>query len=74
MCTPEEADILSRGNKKSEKLRNALMRDTPTELLNNSRYIGEREYLPHSSSKTKEGFSQAQKHKEKLLEYDKTRY
>ena len=73
VCTREEMEVLSRGTKKSEKLRQHLMKNAPQELLNNKCFNGDRDYLPNTSSKMKEDYLQAEKHKEKLLEYDKTR-
>ena len=55
---------MDRGSKKSEKLRTQLM----------SVGGGNREVLPNMSAKMKEGYEAAKKHKDKLLEYDRTRY
>ena len=66
-------EILSRGSKKSEKLRQQLMKNAPLELLNSKLFNGDRDFLPNTSAKMKEEYLQAEKHKEKLLEFDKTR-
>ena len=73
VCTSEEEEILSRGSKKSEKLRQYLMKDGPTALLGGSMFNGDRDYLPNDRAKMKEGYLKAEKHKEKLLEFDRTR-
>ena len=62
MCTAEELEVLSRGSKKSEKLRQRLMGEE------------NRDYLLSSSAKVKDGLDKAKLHKDKLLEYDRTRY
>ena len=73
VCTAEEQEILSRGSKKSEKLRQQLLKNTPSELLNSKCFNGDRDFLPNTSAKVKEDYLKAEKHKEKLLEFDKTR-
>ncbi|KAL4228260.1 Activating signal cointegrator 1 [Mactra antiquata] len=72
VCTNEQEEILSRGSKKSDKLRQTLMRDIPSVLLGKHTINGDRDYLPQNKIKTKEDFQKAEKHKEKLLEYDRT--
>ncbi|XP_045216561.1 activating signal cointegrator 1-like [Mercenaria mercenaria] len=72
VCTREEEEILSRGSKKSEKLRQFLMKDAPSGLLSGSMFNGDRDYLPNDRAKTKESYIKAEQHKEKLLEYDRT--
>lgn len=49
------------------------MKDTPASLLGGSLMNGDRDYLPNYHALTKEQYLQAEKHKEKLLEYDRTR-
>ena len=66
-------EILSRGSKKSDKLRQHLFKDPPSELLSHTMFNGNRDYISSNNTKMKDGFVQAEKHKEKLLEYDKTR-
>ncbi|XP_060553293.1 activating signal cointegrator 1-like [Ruditapes philippinarum] len=73
VCTREEEEILSRGSKKSEKLRQFLMKDNPSGLLGGgSMFNGDRDYLPSDRGKMKESYIKAEQHKEKLLEYDRT--
>ena len=74
VCTSEEEEVLSRGSKKSEKLRQMLMKDLPTELIGKHMFNLERNYLSNNKARLSQNLSQAEKHKEKLLEYDKTRY
>ncbi|KAK7116658.1 activating signal cointegrator 1-like isoform X2 [Littorina saxatilis] len=71
VCSPEDQDTLSRGSKKSEKLRQFLMRDADkfTPLCHGG---GERELMPSLSAKMQEGLQKAQKHKDRLIEFDKT--
>ena len=73
VCTQEEQEVLSRGSKKSEKLRQQLLMKAPLELLNSKCYNGDRDFLPNTSAKVREEYIKAEKHKEKLLEFDKTR-
>lgn len=72
VCTREEEEILSRGSKKSEKLRQHLMKDMPSQLLSGVIFSGDRDYLPNDRAKIKESYVQAEKHKDKLLEFDRT--
>lgn len=60
VCTQEEQEVLSRGSRKSEQLRQRLMKD-----------VGEKS-LPHQNSRTNSGLEKAIQHKNKLLNYDKT--
>ncbi|KAK7486815.1 hypothetical protein BaRGS_00021962 [Batillaria attramentaria] len=71
VCSPEDQDVLSRGSKKSEKLRQHLMRDADkfTPLCRGG---GEREVLPSISTRMQEGLDKAKKHKDRLIEYDRT--
>ncbi len=62
VCTNEEQEVLDRGSKKSEKLRHQLMN-----------VAGGSEILPNMSARMNKGYEKAAKHKDKLLEYDKTR-
>lgn len=61
VCTKEEQEILQRDSNKSQKLRKKLMGD-----------LGERDFLPHQEAVMKAGLEKATKHKDKLLEYDRT--
>ncbi|XP_021092750.1 activating signal cointegrator 1 isoform X4 [Heterocephalus glaber] len=69
VCTHEERDILQRDSNKSQKLLKKLMSgaensgkvDIPTKDL-----------LPHQESRIKSGLEKAIKHKDKLLEFDRT--
>ncbi|XP_060074241.1 activating signal cointegrator 1-like isoform X2 [Ylistrum balloti] len=60
VCTQEEQEVLSRGSRKSEQLRQRLMKDA-----------GEKT-LPHQNSRVNAGLEKAIQHKNKLLDYDKT--
>ena len=63
-------EVLSRGSKKSEQLRHRLMKDA-----DRVQYISDKkDNLQSSSSKINDGYEKAVRHKEKLLDYDKTRY
>ena len=69
MGTPEEMEVLSRGSKKSEQLRHRLMKDA-----DRVQYITDKkDYVLSTTSKINEGYEKAVKHKDKLLDYDKTR-
>ncbi|GFS03243.1 thyroid hormone receptor interactor 4 [Elysia marginata] len=57
VCTPEDQEVLDRGTKKSEKLRNSLMRG------------GNR--LKSNEDSTKQGAEKALRHRDKLLEFDR---
>jgi hypothetical protein len=50
------------------------MKDSPSGLLSGSMFNGDRDYLPSDRGKMKESYIKAEQHKEKLLEYDRTRY
>ncbi|XP_021358505.1 activating signal cointegrator 1-like isoform X2 [Mizuhopecten yessoensis] len=56
----EEHEIISRGSRKSEQLRQRLMKD-----------VGDKP-LPFQNSRTSAGLDKAIQHKDKLLNYDKT--
>ncbi|XP_001509179.3 activating signal cointegrator 1 isoform X1 [Ornithorhynchus anatinus] len=69
VCTREEQDILQRDSNKSQKLLKKLMAGTENsgkvDLLN-------KDLLPRQESRIKTGLEKAVKHKDKLLEYDRT--
>jgi hypothetical protein len=58
VCTREEEEVLARGSKKSEALRSDLMAG---------------KMLPHQAQVYQKGLEKAMEHKNKLLNYDKTR-
>ncbi|XP_035826166.1 activating signal cointegrator 1 isoform X2 [Aplysia californica] len=68
VCTPEDQEIVSRGSKKGEKLRQYLMKGTN---LGQSGENADHVPLPHALAKSQQGFDRAMKHRDKLLEYDK---
>ena len=72
VCSPEDQEVMSRGSKKSEKLYQHLMRDAD-KLTPLCRGGGERQLLPSVSARMQEGLQKAQKHKDLLIEFDKTR-
>lgn len=49
------------------------MKDMPGDLIGKHLYSNDQDYLPHNKARMSDGLSQAEKHKEKLLEFDKTR-
>lgn len=61
MCTEEELEVLARGSKKSEKLRESLMSGAAVP-----------KFTPDPESD--ESAKKAKAHKDRLLNYDKTRY
>ena len=63
MCSKEEQEVLERGSKKSDKLRSSLMRGS---LVPKSR-------LPTVVSAQEDAYDRAVQHKNKLLEFDRTR-
>ncbi|XP_074150940.1 activating signal cointegrator 1 isoform X2 [Sminthopsis crassicaudata] len=69
VCTREEQDILQRDSNKSQKLLKKLMAGTENsgkvDLFN-------KDLLPHQESRIKGGLEKAVKHKDKLLEFDRT--
>ncbi|KAK3098710.1 hypothetical protein FSP39_022297 [Pinctada imbricata] len=70
VCTKEEQEILARGSKKSEQLRYRLMKDADrVQYLSNDKH---KDLLPNTAARQKDGYEKAVKHKEKLLDYDKT--
>ena len=74
MSTQEEEEILSRGSKKSEKLRQQLMSEMPVELLGKHLFARETGYLSSNQAKLQESLDKARQHKERLLEFDKNRF
>ena len=69
VCTPEDEEIISRGTKKGEKLKQYLMKNANHGVDNSGH-----EPLPHSLAKSQQGMAKALKHRDKLLEFDKNRY
>jgi len=74
VSTQEEEEILSRGSKKSEKLRQQLMSEMPVELLGKHLFARETGYLSSNQAKLQESLDKARQHKERLLEFDKNRF
>ncbi|XP_071106236.1 activating signal cointegrator 1-like [Haliotis cracherodii] len=71
VCTREELEVLNRGSKKSEKLRQQLMKGaTIVPFLETEGGGGG--MLPMAAVKMNDGLEKAIKHKEKLLDYDRT--
>lgn len=80
VCTPSDQEVLARGSKKSEKLRQHLMRDAEkfVPLIQQS---GQQVTLLTTTQPqvtlltvhTQEGLEKALKHKDKLIEYDRAR-
>ncbi|XP_052568652.1 activating signal cointegrator 1 isoform X2 [Peromyscus californicus insignis] len=69
VCTNEEQDILQRDSNKSQKLLKKLMSGAE----NSGKVdISTKDLLPHQESRIKSGLEKAIKHKEKLLEFDRT--
>uniref|UniRef100_UPI00398F5225 activating signal cointegrator 1-like n=1 Tax=Pristiophorus japonicus TaxID=55135 RepID=UPI00398F5225 len=71
VCTKEEQEILVRDSNKSQKLLKKLMGTAGADRAGNPD-IFERDLLPHQEMVLKAGLEKAVKHKDKLLEYDKT--
>ncbi|XP_043933424.1 activating signal cointegrator 1 [Protopterus annectens] len=69
VCTSEEWEILQRDSNKSQKLRKKLMTDTAASGIQKD--LGS-ELLPHQEARLKGGLEKAIKHKDKLLEFDRT--
>ncbi|XP_069758917.1 activating signal cointegrator 1 isoform X2 [Narcine bancroftii] len=69
VCTKEEQEILVRDSNKSQKLRKRLMGSA--DVSGNPDGF-ERDLLPHQEAVLKAGLDKAIKHKDKLLDYDKT--
>lgn len=69
VCTNEEQDILQRDSNKSQKLLKKLMSGAE----NSGKVdISTKDHPPHQESRMKSGLEKAVKHKEKLLEFDRT--
>jgi hypothetical protein len=69
VCTHEEQHILQRDSNKSQKLLKKLMSGTD----NSGKVdISTKDLLPHQESRIKSGLEKAIKHKDKLLEFDRT--
>ncbi|XP_004687741.2 PREDICTED: activating signal cointegrator 1 isoform X2 [Condylura cristata] len=69
VCTREEQDILQRDSNKSQKLLKKLMSGTE----NSGKVdIPTKDLLPHQELRIKSGLEKAIKHKDKLLEFDRT--
>ncbi|XP_062945563.1 activating signal cointegrator 1 isoform X2 [Cynocephalus volans] len=69
VCTNEEQDILQRDSNKSQKLLKKLM----SGMENSGKAdISTKDLLPHQESRIKSGLEKAIKHKDKLLEFDRT--
>ncbi|NXR42872.1 TRIP4 protein, partial [Zosterops hypoxanthus] len=69
VCTKEEQDILQRDSNKSQKLLKKLMAGAESSGSLDSISRG---LLPHQEAKFKSGLEMAVKHKDKLLEFDRT--
>ncbi|KAL3865392.1 hypothetical protein ACJMK2_042783 [Sinanodonta woodiana] len=72
VCTREEQEILSRGSKKSEKLRQFLMSDASSMNYLKTTSAETKDFAPMNNNKMKSGLEKAIQHKDKLLEYDQT--
>ncbi|XP_021569417.1 activating signal cointegrator 1 isoform X2 [Carlito syrichta] len=69
VCTHEEQDILQRDSNKSQKLLKKLM----SGMENSGKMeISTKDLLPHQELRIKSGLEKAIKHKDKLLEFDRT--
>ncbi|XP_036295150.1 activating signal cointegrator 1 isoform X1 [Pipistrellus kuhlii] len=69
VCTREEKDILQRDSNKSQKLLKKLMSGSE----NSGKVdISTKDLLPHQELQFKSGLEKAIKHKDKLLEFDRT--
>ncbi|ELW71302.1 Activating signal cointegrator 1 [Tupaia chinensis] len=69
VCTPEEQDILQRDSNKSQKLLKKLLSGTENPGKVD---ISVKDLLPHQELRMKSGLEKAIKHKDKLLEFDRT--
>nr|XP_028561654.1 activating signal cointegrator 1 isoform X1 [Podarcis muralis] len=69
VCTKEEQDVLQRDSNKSQKLLKKLLAGTES---SGKVDISGKDILPRQESRLKAGLEVAMKHKDKLLEYDKT--
>ena len=66
VCSKDEQEVLNRGSNKSEKLREKLLQKRGGGILS-------KKMLPNMASEVNEGMRKALEHKNKLLEYDRTR-
>ncbi|XP_002718147.2 activating signal cointegrator 1 isoform X1 [Oryctolagus cuniculus] len=69
VCTHEERDILQRDSNKSQKLLKKLMSGADNSVKMD---ISSQDLLPHQELRIKSGLEKAIKHKDKLLEFDRT--
>ncbi|NWW32845.1 TRIP4 protein, partial [Panurus biarmicus] len=69
VCTKEEQDILQRDSNKSQKLLKKLMAGAESSGSLDAISKG---LLPHQEARLKSGLEMAMKHKDKLLEFDRT--
>jgi len=65
VCSKAEQEILDRGSKKSDRLHDYLMKQTPSLTT---------ESVSTDDESLDAGLRKALEHKDRLLEYDKTRY
>ena len=73
VCSKEEQDILNRGSKKSDRLRQSLLQRGGGGSMAEG---GDGERMSHAlsvSAKLEQGLQQAVAHRDKLLQFDKTR-
>ncbi|XP_025078009.1 activating signal cointegrator 1-like isoform X2 [Pomacea canaliculata] len=71
VCTPSDQEVLARGSKKSEKLRQHLMRDAEKFVPLIQQSGQQVTLLTTTAVHTQEGLEKALKHKDKLIEYDR---
>ncbi|NXV76422.1 TRIP4 protein, partial [Atlantisia rogersi] len=69
VCTKEEQDILQRDSNKSQKLLKKLMAGAES---SGNLDAGSKDLLPRQEARLKAGLEMALKHKDKLLEFDRT--
>ncbi|XP_024423334.1 activating signal cointegrator 1 isoform X1 [Desmodus rotundus] len=69
VCTREEQDILQRDSNKSQKLLKKLMSGSESSVKVD---VSTKDLLPHQELRFKSGLEKAIKHKDKLLEFDRT--
>ena len=80
VCNKEEQEVLNRGSKKSDKLRYNLLNgkaiplhQLPSVDQEQDQVQPQRKQLPHSAAAMDEGMERAIKHKNRLIEYDRSR-
>lgn len=73
VCTPSDQEVLARGSKKSEKLRQHLMRDAEKFVPLIQQSGQQVTLLTTTAVHMQEGLEKALKHKDKLIEYDRAR-